>query len=578
MKAAAAVLARYPLVAGGVLLAAFAAQAAVSACLDSVTFDETAHLGSGYAALDRNDYRMNPEHPALPKMICALPLWLLEAREDLYETPAWRDGQQWRFGDAFLNRPGGWSPRARLICGRLPMILLGVLLGVLVFAWAKDLWGTPGALTALLLYALSPTLLAHAHLVTTDLPAAFGFALCLWCFARFCRRPGIGRGAAAAGSLGIALLMKFSMILLLPLLPAGLLAWVLAPSDPPLDRRRKAWLAGALTAAAGAASVLAVWTTYGFRYSIGSEPGATAYWPAAELDGGLLAGAVSLARRFELLPEGYLFGLSYVVKNSQRISFLNGAVLTEPSRLYLAEAFLLKSTPATLILAALGAWSWSRRPEGAGEKVWVMLPACFYFVSSLAFGMTLGQRHLSPMYPLLFVTAGAVAAPAAAGPRWRAALLALLASHAVSSLASFPRPLAYFNVAAGGSSGGWRYLVDSNIDWGQDLRRLGDWMARAGVPTIHLAYFGTGDPENEGVPYRKVYRFMDLSSEHPATLPGPGDTLAVSVTLLQGLYCSDPEVRALLDAVRTRLTPIGKAGDSIFIYRIPAGEDWRGRP
>ena len=562
---------RRPRLVAGLLLALFAIQAALSAGLDSVTFDETAHLASGYAALDRTDFRMNPEHPALPKMICAFPLWLAEAREGVYETSAWRSGQEWRFGYEFLNqRPasGGWSARARLVWGRFPMILLGVGLGAAVFGWSRELWGNSGALASVFLYALSPTLLAHGHLVTTDLPAALGFALCLWCFSEYCIRPGWWSGARAALSLGIALLMKFSMILLLPLLPVVLLVWVLAPGQPPLERRRRALYAAAVVAGGAIISTICVWAVYGFRYAASSEPGFAMYWPGVELESGLVAAVLKQARKLELLPEAYLYGLSFVFKNSHRVAFLNGELLTQGSFLYLPEAFLLKSTPSTLLLAGLGIWVWYRDPADPMPRTWVLLPAVAYFAASIAFGMTLGHRHLSPLYPLLFIAAGAGVVGTNSG-RWRLMLAALFLGHLISSATAFPRPLAYFNLAAGGASGGWRFLGDSNIDWGQDLRRLGHWMARANLPEIHLAYFGTGNPEGEGVRFRKVYRFMDLSPEKPTSLPGAGDILAVSVTLLQGSYVHPPEVRSLLDAVRTRLTPIAQVGDSILIYRIP---------
>lgn len=566
-------LARSPRRAAAILLALFAAQAAVSACLDSVTFDETAHLASGYAALDRLDFRINPEHPFLPKAACAFPLWLAEPRDEIYEHPSWRNGRQWPFGYEFLNaaRPGGFGAHARLLWGRAPMILIGVLLGVVVFAWARDLWGERGALASLVLYAFSPTLLAHTHLVTTDLPAALGFALCFGSLHRYCRRPELPQGAATAVSIGLALLMKFSMILLVVLVPALLLSWILSPSTPGLDRRRKTLASAALLAGAGLASLACIWTAYGFRYAASSEGAFTLPWPAGDPEPGLLARGISTARRLQILPEAFLYGLSFVFRHSQRVAFLNGSVLTPGSWLYLPEALLLKTTPGALALFGAGIWAWIRKGPAAFERFGILAPMAGYLAASVVFGLTLGHRHLTPLYPLLFVVAGGAASLATPGSRGRAAIAFLFLSHLASSLIAFPRPLSYFNLAAGGSSGGWRRLVDSNIDWGQDLRRLGDWMRRSGVQELHLAYFGTGDPQAEGVNCRKVYRFMDLGPGSESSLPRPGDLFAVSVTLLQGLYVSSPEVSELLRSVRERLTPIDKAGDSIFIYRIPAG-------
>jgi len=180
----------------------------------------------------------------------------------------------------------------------------------------------------------------------------------------------------------------------------------------------------------------------------------------------------------------------------------------------------------------------------------------------------------------------------------------------------------------GGARGGWRHLVDSNLDWGQDLPALRDWVDAHGGTPVYLAYFGTADPKAYGIPYRKVVRVHDFEPGEPSVRPGSGDTLAVSATLLAGVYLDEDrevadEVRrrglvadgklrdwlVLRDArvtrgerfpplaawmeesgllsgaqrrevesgllstwmrgVRERLAPVGRAGDSILIYRIP---------
>ena len=191
-----------------------------------------------------------------------------------------------------------------------------------------------------------------------------------------------------------------------------------------------------------------------------------------------------------------------------------------------------------------------------------------------------------------------------------------------------PRYLSYFNVAAGGARGGTAHLVDSNIDWGQDLRRLKRWMEAHGVPEVDLAYFGTADPQAYGINFRKVALFIDFYPDRPVVRPEPGRYLAASVTLLAGVYMDgdrafanailergfadrsrvkeylvDNGVRlreglplvhvadwmiarryitadqrravedgipaAWLEHVRKTLTPVGWAGDSIAIYKLP---------
>jgi hypothetical protein len=524
---------------------------------DSATFDETAHLAAGYTYLDRNDFRLNPEHPPLAKMLCALPVWLGAGPAPDYKAPSWTQARQWAFGYEFLKaRPGA------LRLGRLPMLALGVLLGGMVFAWARELWGVREGLWALALYAMSPTMLAHGHLVTTDLPAAFGFAATLWAFWRYTRSPSIDAAGLLGLAFGTALLMKFSAVMLLGILPWLAVIWLLEPGPVPV--RKRAGLAAAGLAGAGALAALLVWGAYGFTYP--AADGFELWWPGVTLERGILASVLTFSREYRLLPEGFLYGFSYLIRNSARESFLNGALISGGDPAYMPTAFLLKSTPALLAATAAGAFvAWKRDAFRAWS---VAVPAVLYFAAAVAFGMTLGHRHLAPMEPLLFVLAASIAGGKEILPRQRLLAACLAAMQAISVAVSFPRSLSYFNIAAGGSSGGWRHLVDSNLDWGQDLGRLADWMRREKVPEVHLAYFGTADPEAEGVRSKTIWRFMDLGERKARELPGPGAWVAASVTLLQGLYVSDPEVRAFLSSLLKERTPAAKAGDSIFIYKL----------
>jgi len=204
----------------------------------------------------------------------------------------------------------------------------------------------------------------------------------------------------------------------------------------------------------------------------------------------------------------------------------------------------------------------------------------------------------------------------------------ILALYTVSFVVATPGYLSYFNFAAGGARGGWRYLLDSNIDWGQDLLRLRAFMDENDVDRIHLAYFGTADPLAYGIDYSKVVMAYDFYPRIPPSRPASGDWFACSVTMLQVLYWDrefelaqiarrrglvsaetidewlarrnehiDREewfpglpdwlvdngymtveerrqiesgmLATWLDDVRENLTPVAYAGDSIRIYRIP---------
>src|SRR6185503_16908209 len=201
----------------------------------------------------------------------------------------------------------------------------------------------------------------------------------------------------------------------------------------------------------------------------------------------------------------------------------------------------------------------------------VWLPFVLYFAMAVSRSINIGHRHLLPVYPFLFVAAGSVAhsliglRPGRTRTLATAALGALLAWYAVGTLRVHPHYLAYFNELAGGPAGGYRYLVDSNLDWGQDLIGLREFMSRSGVPRLKLLYFGTADPGYYGV---ACDRLPGYQPPPPSTLVRdvrPGDIVAVSATHLQGLYL-EPEVRVLAERLRAQ-RPLAVIGYSLFVYR-----------
>ncbi len=616
-----------------------------SASRMSATFDETAHLPAGITYLDRWDFRHNPEHPPLAKAWAALPLWFSGAARPDYGSPHWigshvppgdprrSRADQWKFGFELLNGgigdPVRRDPSRLLFPARVAMLVPAILLCLLVQAWAGELWGRRGGLLALGLCALAPATLAHGSLVTTDLSAALGFAAALFAFRRFTKAPGAGRAILAGAALGGALLVKYSTLLLGPILAVLAVVWAVFGDGAAGSRGRRAGAAAAGLLAAFATAFVVLWAGYGFRFSAVSDPGYRLEWESVEPDDPA-SRAILAARDLRVLPEAYLFGLAYARGGAaRRLAFLDGEESLVGWWRYFPEAFLLKTPLAFLGLLLWSAASGIRRARGRSLEGWTLaLPVAFYLAVSMAGNLNIGHRHLMPVYPLLFVAAGR-AASFFEGPRGRAvAAWALVAGCAASFAWTTPRYLSYFNALGGGNRGGWRHLVDSNVDWGQDLPALRSWVDRNGGPTVHLAYFGTGDPKAYGIPYRKVKLVHDFRPAEPSSRPSSGDLLAVSVTLLQGVYLdgerefAEEAVRqgragaarvrewlALRDAsaregrrvpgiadwmvasrvlteaerreierpllstwmrrVRDTLEPIGRAGDSIRIYRMP---------
>ncbi len=463
------------------------------------------------------------------------------------------------------------------------MVALASCLVVAVFVAARRRFGIPAAVAAAFLAALSPDVLAHGALVTTDLGFALFFFVAVIAFDRLLEKATAGRLLAAGLATGAAFATKFSAPILVPVyLLLGLRA---ALADAPVAERRARL--GRLALQLGAVAVLAlvgVWAAYGFRAALSPDPAVRAelVLPLAAAPAGLLDRAVASAGRAGLVPEDYARGLLFVAEHSAaRSTFLLGELRDGGFPHYFAVTFLLKTPLPLLLLTVIALVRVPRLQRREAALVWI--PVAVYLAATATRGLQIGHRHLLPIYPFLFLAAGEAAA---ALRSWRGPKGAVLASvlalwYAGGTLVQHPHHLAYFNELAGGPRNGWRLLVDSNLDWGQDLKRLAEWLRTNPAPGLKLSYFGSADPAYYGIVSEALPGY---TSPHAARITreiSPGDVLAVSATNLQGVYL-EPEDRALMERVRA-LRPIARIGYSIFVFRAdfvwpPPGRDLAGAP
>ena len=299
---------------------------------------------------------------------------------------------------------------------------------------------------------------------------------------------------------------------------------------------------------------------------------------------GLFDRTVSFANRHRLLPESYLQGLAiYQLLGRVRPSFLNGEYSLRGFRTYFFWTFLLK-TPLVTLLAIAGGLvlvAWRSRRE---DLLYLLFPAALYFVLAAGSYMHIGNRHILPVYPFLFVLSGGLMPLLM--DRWpdhrKSNLTAAIALVALSSTVVFSppwrptwigaRPLEFFNELAGGPRNGYHRLVDSNLDWGQGLKDLAQWLEDQGIEEpINLCYFGTADPRFYQIRHVRVpcdYLFSPpLGPEdryHPTIVPG---YLAISATHLQGERDTE-RLREMRWAALERAELIDRIGNSIFIYRL----------
>lgn len=562
----------------GATLALYVALSVGTARYNAATFDEGAHLPAGYTYAALSDYRLNPEHPPAVKLLAALPL-LLGTIHLPQDDAAWQARRQWEFGRRFLYR---WNDGDRLLFyGRLPIIGLGAALVLALFVWARRLSDPATALAAALVAALSPDMLAHGSLVTTDMGIAlFGF-LCVAALERLGEGITPARVAGLAVAFALAVSTKFSALLLLPVL--GVLGLVLVFAGEPLVVRvtdeerslssRVARLA-ALVSIGLVAFVVAygvLWAMYGFHFAASPDTRPPLQWARVEPAAPLLRTGASAALEHHLLPEAFVLGfLRFFHASEGRPSFLLGQVSKDGFWYYFPATFLLKTPLPLLLLLALAALSdWRRRPLRREAFLWV--PPLLYLGLVMTRSLNIGHRHLLPIYPYLFILAARVAVRGWREGRTpvRVALVILSAWYAVGTLSLHPRYLAYFNELAGGPRNGYRCLVDSSLDWGQDLKALKAWMDGQGIREIKLAYFGSAEPSYYGIGGERLPG--DLRPAHVAERIHAGDVVAVSATHLAGLYLDDAEA-SLMRRFRAQ-APIARVGYSILIYRADRDYD-----
>jgi hypothetical protein len=550
----------------------------------SCTFDEPIHLPPGYVSWTLGDHRMNPDHPPLVRRIAALPLLFMDVTMRT-DDHAWATSRPWEFGKRFLFR---WNDADRLLFrGRLAIaVFVGGALGAAVFLWARRLFGPLPAAVALFLFALCPDMIAHGELVTNDLGITLFLFLSVASFERVAERTSPGRTLLAGAALGGALGTKFSGVALLPILAVLAAAAAIRPEPLRVEIGGRRWaidsrlgrlgVLGVVFLAMAPVALVVVWASYGFHSALSPDPAVNAAfdWAAVQPPSHLVRGVLELVRRWRVVPEAWAYGFLHFLEHATtRPSFLMGEYSETGWHRYFLVTFALK-TPLPLLL--LGAAALLLLPRATGPErrahLFVWLPFVLYFGMAVTRSINIGHRHLLPVYPFLFVAAGRCAgAVAGIAPSRRrtvalAGLAALLAWYAAGTLRVHPHYLAYFNELAGGPANGYRYLVDSNLDWGQDLVGLRQFMERTGVARLKLLYFGTADPGYYGV---ACDRLPGYQPPPPSTLVRevhPGDLVAVSATHLQGLYL-EPPVRALAERLRAE-RPLAVIGYSLFVYRV----------
>ena len=512
-------------------LVIFMAKAVTSMVQKSATWDETHYFGLGkYLILNQRwDVPGSILHPPLAYYVNGVPLLFFDTEDHAWQNnPArtkdisYLHSHDVRRGRLLLSSPANRDDRL-LILSRLMSVLAAVWMGWHVYLWSKAIHGKWGAVCAMVLFSFSPKILADARLITPDICLTTFVFITVYYLWRFLGE-GKMRDALLGGlNLGLALLSKYTALLLPPICVVLMILWRV--------KRRTLNLRGCILFLAVGAGVLLA----GYGLDL---------WP-------------------------YHAGLWYQWNHARtgQNGFLMGECSTQGWWYFYVVAFLIKTPITTLILLAISlAVFLARTAKGDWiNQAFLLVPAAVFFgFFSVYHSLAIGLRYILPIYPFLFVFAGEAVSFLLLKKSLTAILLALMSWYVVTSSWIHPHYLAYFNELVGGPANGHKYLVDSNLDWGQDLKGLRKFMDQHKIQRISFSYFGEDSPKRYGITYDWLPSF-DLAN------PTPGQRtvrlrrwVAISATNLRGVYFTNHNVFAPF----RRLKPYANVGYSILIYKL----------
>jgi hypothetical protein len=559
--------------AGLLLLMAVNMLAAISH--KGITNDEIVHIPAGYYHLVAGDFQLNNEHPPLIKMWAALPLLFIQP----HESPPTADERQGTF-DALT-----WSYEHRfwqanrqqfetiLFSTRAMMIVLALGLGVLIFVYARSLFGSRAAVISVALYTLEPTVLGHGRLVHNDLPAALTFLLFFFVLQIYLKAKTMRNALLLGLASGLALLTKFSMIVLLPVIACLAVAgFAFAPS---LHESRKRLL---LHSAIVACFVLLM-INAAYRFQGPPVVPGDVQWVKARSPGTFESWMTFFRVGSKIVPTYYLFGQYNVMLHNRdgHAASLLGQYSSRGWWYYFPVAFALKTSLPFLVitLAALSWTLWRLLRKRDKRVLWLLIPIGIYAALSMTSHINIGIRHFLPVYPFLFIAAGALLDRLLhlRYPRHLAIALVVVAFGWMSAeaLRTYPDYIPYMNQLATGHPHWW-YLSDSNVEWGDDGRALAEYLHAHGESEVVGALSGGwGSLEQYGIAYHEMFPRpgVVIPETHYVAIGASflnGSTVYV-VADENGKTISDEQRVNYLAAYRTR-QPEAVLGNSIYVYRV----------
>jgi hypothetical protein len=481
------------------------------------------------------------QYVKLPPLGDVMVQWRCPSSYPLDNWYYWAVPEGQMFGKFFLY-DGANDGDAILLAARVMQIGLTLLTGVVIVFWTRRAAKhSEAALIAVAVWAFNPTALAYGHICNTDIGATFGIALAIFMFARWLEQPTLKSAALAGVATGVAMSLKFSSLILGPVFVIALF----------LFRKRLKGSAGDKCKMAGLFA-LAAWcvTMITFFPHWALAP------PLTEKDAAILniPGWFS-ALRPVLIPPGLFKGIAVALGHVKggTDAYLMGQWSHGGWWYYFPLSFLLKS-PVCYVLLAGGSLvlflRWMKSVPMLEQIAW--LGAGVYILSAMTSGINIGARHLMPMMPLLSIAIGCAVARLTSR-RLKFLALALVVVQAISVIIAYPLYIQFFSEAVGGSRNGYKYLIDSNFDWGQDAKRLKQFLADQQINHIYLDYFGN----QFSIEYLKIPNTRVDAEQAKQIRQG---VLVVSASQL---------MRTEWSWLRESRQPVTRVANTLFVYQFP---------
>jgi hypothetical protein len=553
------------------LLGIMSVQMLAAVSRKSITTDEVVHIPAGYYHLAVGDFQFLNQHPPVSMMIGAVPLLFMHPGEmseaERQKIP--RDDafvfvlsqRFWMPNDGFYHKVAFWT--------RIPMIAFTVLFGIVIFLFARRLFSERAAVIAVALFTLEPTVLAHGPLVHTDMTSAFSLLLLAYAVYAYASGPSLRRALCLGAAVGLAPLMKFSMVALAPLVVLGVAVLLAFPARLKLTRRTALAHATAIIVI----SILVINAGYYFDHRAFTE--VDNQWIVMSFPSRstlFLSAAHSL--RY-LVPTDFLLGTYWQIWHS--MVGHDASIFGQQGRFgwwyYFPAAFALKTTiPFLLTSIAALCWSlWRIVKQRDRTPLFVLVPFILFTALVMASTINIGVRFYLPAYPFLFIMSGAaldwlIRARRVLGV---AVIVIVLGWCTVEVLTSYPNYIPYMNEMAY-SHPHWWYLSDSNIEWGDSMPELAAYLHERGETKVRAAMLGAWPLGRYGIDF--VDALEPSSANQPETkYTAIGASFLNGSTVPPGPPGSGRETEAqrvnYFDEYRHR-TPEAIIGNSIYVFRM----------